>query len=73
MARALCLEAHGYAVSVGEFVGAEETPKNLLLRASRGNAASEQRQREYAAFKQFYRISPSLDAMILEREAEKGK
>ncbi|MEW6238010.1 MAG: SAM-dependent methyltransferase [Candidatus Omnitrophota bacterium] len=73
MARALCLEAHGYAVAAGEFIGAEETPKNLLLRASRGNPASEQRRREYAAFKQFYQISPSLDAMILEREAEKGK
>ena len=73
MARALCLEAHGYAVAASEFIGAEETPKNLLLRASRGNAASEQRRREYAAFKEFYRIAPSLDSMILEKEAEKSK
>lgn len=69
MARSLCLEAQGYSVTVGEFISSDATPKNLLIRASRGNSNPSERAREYEAFKTHYQISPSLDTYILEREA----
>ncbi|MDX9753985.1 MAG: SAM-dependent methyltransferase [bacterium] len=69
MMRALFLEAQGYVVTAGEFVSPIETPKNLMLRASRGNPLQDKRREEYAAFKAFYKINPSLDQFCAEREA----
>ncbi|NPU95861.1 MAG: SAM-dependent methyltransferase [Candidatus Omnitrophica bacterium] len=69
MARALFLESHGYTVTAGEFVSADDTPKNLLLRARRGNSLAAQRREEYETFKRYYHIDPSLDHFLLELEA----
>ncbi|MBN2325703.1 MAG: SAM-dependent methyltransferase [Candidatus Omnitrophica bacterium] len=69
MARCLFLEAHGYSVTVGEFVSVDETPKNLLLRAQRGNRCAAKRESEYESFKQHYKIRPSLDTFLLELQA----
>ena len=68
MLRALFLEANGYGVTAGEFVSVEETPKNLLLRASYGNSSTQKRSQEYEAFKKYYRLSPSIDVFKSERE-----
>jgi SAM-dependent methyltransferase len=69
MMRSLFLEAQGYSVTAGEFISPFETPKNLMLRATRGNHYTKIRREEYEAFKQFYRIYPSIDRFLLEREA----
>lgn len=47
--RALCLEASGYRTKVFEFVGAEDTPKNLMLAATRLASPDPARQAEAAA------------------------
>lgn len=69
MLRALFLEAHGYAVTAGEFVSAEDTPKNLMLRAVIGNSAQHRRYEQYQEFKNYYRVSPSIDFFLHELEA----
>ncbi|RJP31616.1 MAG: SAM-dependent methyltransferase [Candidatus Omnitrophota bacterium] len=71
MVRALFLEVNGYTVTTGEFIGVEETPKNLLLKAKAGNAAGRKRAREYEAFKQFYKITPSIDHLKREMEYQR--
>ncbi|MGI6456713.1 MAG: class I SAM-dependent methyltransferase [bacterium] len=68
MLRALFLEAQGYNVTAGEFVATEDTPKNLMLRATLGNNQQPQRMAEYQEFKNFYKIAPSLDLFLQERE-----
>ncbi|MFB3785143.1 MAG: SAM-dependent methyltransferase [bacterium] len=69
MARALFLESQGYTVTAGEFVSADDTPKNLLIRARRGNPHAARRRKEYETFKQYYHIDPSLDHFLQELEA----
>ncbi|MBD3265526.1 methyltransferase [bacterium] len=69
MLRSLFLEAQGYTVTAGEFVSPIETPKNLMIRASRGNHHQDYRREEYKVFKHLYKISPSIDLFLLEREA----
>ncbi len=64
MMRSLFLEAHGYSVTVGEFVSVEETPKNLLIRASKGNSQQKKRVEEYEAFKKYYNIYPLIDMLV---------
>lgn len=64
--RAKLLESYGYRTQVLEFIDSEHTPKNLLIRASRGNTPS---QREYArqryhAIKQALKISPTLEQLL---------
>jgi len=66
MMRCLFLEAHGYSVTVGEFISVEETPKNLLIRAKQGNRNCAQRLAEYESFKKHYGISPAIDNLLLE-------
>jgi len=69
MARSLFLESRGYTVTVGEFVSSSETPKNLLIRARRGNPLAARRAEEYETFKGYYHIDPSLDHFLQELEA----
>lgn len=71
MMRCLFLEAHGYAVTVGEFVSVEETPKNLLIRAKNGNPNASQRMEEYEMFKGHYRIAPVIDSFLHELEQKR--
>ncbi len=61
MARSLYLEGNGYTVTAGEFVSTEDTPKNLMLRATQGNPKQEQRLEEYHEFCLRYNIFPSVE------------
>jgi len=63
------LESRGYTVTVGELVSSSETPKNLLIRARRGNPLAARRAEEYETFKGYYHIDPSLDHFLQELEA----
>jgi SAM-dependent methyltransferase len=64
MLRSLFLEAHGYSVTVSEFVSVEETPKNLLIRATKGNSQQKKRIEEYDAFKKYYNVYPMIDMLV---------
>lgn len=66
MMRSLFLEANGYSVTVGEFVSADDTPKNLMIRASRGNPKQKEREREYYEFKNAYTLFPVIDDYLRE-------
>lgn len=69
-ARASLLETAGYAVQVLEFVDAEHTPKNLLLRAVKraegGSAAktADAARAEYQAFRDSWHVSPKLERLL---------
>lgn len=62
--RASYLEAAGYQVQVFEFIEAEHTPKNLMLRAVRKNpAGNREAYRKYCALRDFLKVSPSIERM----------
>ena len=66
-ARAKLLETVGYSVTIMEFIDLEHTPKNLLIRAFRDpQAPSEVAKEEYAQFKKFWSIEPSLEFLLAE-------
>lgn len=73
MCRSLFLEAHGYKVTVGEFVSVEETPKNLMLKASAGDGPDAERMQQFEAFKQRYGIQPSLEGYYLLMRSSLGQ
>ena len=62
--RASLLENAGYSVQVLEFIALEHTAKNLLIRAIRrsGKAGLKPLTAEYAAFRDFWHIRPSMEA-----------
>ncbi len=63
--RALILRMAGYRVDLVEFVDAEHTPKNLMIRALRGETASDSRAaEEYAALKAFWGVTPHLETLL---------
>jgi SAM-dependent methyltransferase len=63
--RAGLLRLHGYRVDVVEFVDSRHTPRNLLLRARRTDAAPTADQRaEYAALVQDWRVTPRLQTLL---------
>ncbi|MFF2093787.1 class I SAM-dependent methyltransferase [Paenibacillus sp. NPDC058174] len=68
-ARGTLLEAIGYKVQMLEFVDPEHTPKNLLIRAVRGekHAVSAKKWEQYEQFRNFLHLSPSLEAMLGDR------
>ncbi|GGG82413.1 class I SAM-dependent methyltransferase [Paenibacillus radicis (ex Gao et al. 2016)] len=68
-ARGTLLEAIGYKVQMLEFVDPEHTPKNLLIRAVRGEkqAVSSKKWEQYEQFRNFLHLSPSLEAMLGDR------
>ncbi len=63
-ARASLLESAGYSVQILEFIALEHTAKNLLIRAVRrsGKAGLRPPSAEYAAFRDFWHIRPSMEA-----------
>jgi SAM-dependent methyltransferase len=65
-ARAQILEMQGYATQILEFIDPEETPKNILIRAVRGNSKEKQKQaeKEYLALKSSLQINPTLEHLI---------
>ena len=65
--RAAALEARGYRAEVIEFVAAEHTAKNLMIRAvkRRGDAAARRRaEDEYAALKELWGVEPALERLV---------
>jgi SAM-dependent methyltransferase len=62
-ARADLLTALGYDVQVLEFIDMEHTPKNILLRATKGTSQQKMTQavRRYRQFKELLTITPSLE------------
>lgn len=75
--RASLLESAGYSVQILEFIALEHTAKNLLIRAVRrgGKAGPKPPSAEYAAFRDFWHIRPSMEAALerlaQEQEAER--
>jgi hypothetical protein len=63
--RAGLLRLHGYRVEVVEFVDSRHTPRNLLLRARRTDAAATADQRaEYEAIVRDWRVTPRLQTLL---------
>ena len=79
--RAELLAARGYQVQMLEFVDAEHTPKNLLIRAVRrndgengaNNAARQQTaQDSYAAFRDFWGVQPYMEQALKQALSNKS-
>ncbi|WP_337100984.1 class I SAM-dependent methyltransferase [Paenibacillus sp. YIM B09110] len=68
-ARGTLLESLGYKVSMLEFVDPEHTPKNLLIRAVRGEQLifSDKKWEQYEQFKSFLHVSPTLERALSDR------
>jgi SAM-dependent methyltransferase len=67
--RAALLREHGYRVEVVEFVDSKHTPRNLLLRARRSEAA----RTDGAAYRDLigtWQVSPRLQTLLAERPAD---
>jgi len=65
--RAHALRLCGYHVDVMEFIDMEHTPKNILIRAVRGEIPAEKLRavrKQYEAYKRFLGISPLLEQLI---------
>lgn len=62
--RTLALEAAGYDVSVAEFVGAEDTPKNLLIRAERGRGRNQAALERYWDLVNQYGVDPAIQRYL---------
>ncbi|MBK9940757.1 MAG: SAM-dependent methyltransferase [Kouleothrix sp.] len=63
--RALILRIMGYRAEVIEFVAAEHTAKNLMIRAVRRTAPGERQfVREYNQLKQFWGVTPYLETLL---------
>ncbi|HEX8629698.1 MAG TPA: SAM-dependent methyltransferase [Catenuloplanes sp.] len=63
--RAALLRLHGYRVEVVEFVDSTHTPRNLLLRARRTDAAPTDGQRaEYTALTGQWGLTPALERLL---------
>ncbi len=64
-ARAKLLESVGYSVQIMEFIDMEHTPKNLLIRAFRGQKRDlETIESEYEKFREFWNIEPTLEFLL---------
>jgi len=64
--RAAALEMSGYRVDVIEFVAAEHTPKNVMLRAERAPSASRAARaaRDYVELRDRYGVHPSIERLL---------
>ena len=64
--RAAALEALGYRVDVIEFVVAEHTAKNVMLRAVRAPSprASAARRREYEELRRPVGVEPAIERLL---------
>jgi hypothetical protein len=65
--RALLLESKGYAVDIFEFVASEQTPKNIMLRATKNAAnkkAKEQAMIQYDYLVETFNFAPKLENLI---------
>jgi len=66
--RAAALEALGYKVDVLEFIDADDTAKNVMIRASKRpggpNAASRRARERYKALADYWGVKPSLERLL---------
>ena len=65
--RALLLEHLGYGVDIFEFVAAEHTPKNIMLRAIKGAAKKyeiETAMTQYKQLVELFNFSPALEELL---------
>lgn len=66
--RALILRIMGYQTQVIEFITAEHTAKNLMIRSARTVQPGEhQFVQEYLALKAFWEVQPYLETLLGER------
>lgn len=69
--RALILRIMGYKADVVQFVEAEHTPKNLMIRAIKGTSAFEPRYLdEYREMKRFWSVTPYLEMLLVRYRPE---
>jgi SAM-dependent methyltransferase len=62
--RAALLRMQGYRVDVMQFVSAEYTPRNTLLRAVRGGGDASAARQEYDAMVAQWRVTPHLQTLL---------
>ena len=63
--RALILRIMGYQTDVMQFISAEHTAKNVMIRAVRSDSAVPPHfAREYAAMKDYWRVTPYLETLL---------
>ena len=62
--RAAALEAHGYKVSVAEYVSPLDTPKNIMLRAERAEAVEGSAIAAYRELKRALQVTPWIDRLL---------
>ncbi len=66
--RAALLEARGYTVRMLEFIDAEHTPKNVMIRAVRNKSIPASRlraaQRDYETLRDFWKVHPSIERLL---------
>lgn len=67
--RALKLEAEGYKVSVVEYISPLDTPKNLLIRATRTNQENEKARAAYEKVRELVGTTSELDRRCADNEA----
>lgn len=67
--RAKYLEREGYETQVMEFIDMEHTPKNILLRAVRGNKGNQEAAEEIRRCEEFLQAVPTLGRLL----ADKGE
>jgi hypothetical protein len=61
----------GYKADVVQFVEAEHTPKNLMIRAIKGAPSFEQRYLdEYREMKRFWAVTPYLEMLLVRYRPE---
>jgi hypothetical protein len=71
--RALILRLMGYRAQVIEFVAAEHTDKNLMIRAVRtGTPPDPKLAAQYAALKAFWGVTPYLETLLGEDIGKTG-
>lgn len=69
--RTLILRQAGYRVDVVEFVDAEHTPRNVLLRAVKtSNLPVREAAAEYAQLQDYWHVTPYLDSAVREKRPE---
>jgi SAM-dependent methyltransferase len=62
--RTLALEAAGYRVTVLEYISPLETPKNLMILATKHQRRNPQALRQYRHLRDFFRLRPALERLV---------
>ena len=62
--RSLFLESKGYEVSALEYISPLDTPKNIMIRATRKTDGDEQARAQYQKITELFGVSPIIDKLI---------